>query len=164
MKIAIAVAALLFLNTFANTTLANEVSRIELKDGSVIIGEITGMQNNRYSVRSLGVGEIQIDSSRIKQITLSNDTASTRLKENQMNELLSEKMELMKKNILNDKDAIKMIGELQEDPQFKEAMNDPEIINAVKSGDPTSLINNEKIIRLKDNEKIREINERLGKE
>ena len=148
---------ILFFSIFVSVALANKLSKIELIDGSVIIGEVSGINNGKYTVNSQGMGVLQIEESRIKQIVLADTGKNPGFTQPQTNELPSDKIEAMKNKIMGDKETMGMVTSLQNDPQFQEVLNDPEIINAAKSGNIASLMSNEKLMRLKDNPMIQKI-------
>jgi phosphoribosylformylglycinamidine (FGAM) synthase PurS component len=148
---------LLFAYLFAPPALSSQLNKIELNDGSVIIGEISGLNNGKYTVNSREVGILQIDETRIKQITPVDLPKDPGFKQTQADDLSSEKIETMKNKLMSNPETMGMINSLQNDPQIKDIINDPEIINAIKSGDATSLINNAKLIRLQSNPVIQDI-------
>lgn len=154
----------LFFNIFISLALANKLSKVELVDGSIIIGEVSGINNGKYTVNSQEMGVLQIKESRIKQIILADTKNNPDLTIPQGNGPSSDQIETMKNKILGNQETMGMIRSLQNDPQFREILNDPEIINAVKSGNTASLMNNEKLIRLKDNPLVREIKTRAEQE
>jgi hypothetical protein len=47
---------------------AGELSRIELRDGSVISGEVVGFADDRYLVESPALGRVSIDQSQIRSL------------------------------------------------------------------------------------------------
>ncbi len=155
---------ILFFNIFICVALANKLSKIELVDGSVIIGEVSGINNGKYTINSPGMGMLQIEESRIKKIILADTEEKPDLAIPQGYSPSSDQIETMKNKILGDKETMGMVTALQNDPQFQEILNDPGIINAIKSGDTTSLISNEKLIRLKDNPIFKEIQNRAEQE
>ncbi len=152
---------ILFFNIFSCVALASKLNKIELVDGSVIIGEISGLNNGTYTVNSQGAGLLQIEESRIKQISSADTDNSPVSTQPQSNELVSNKAEAMRNKMMGDKETLGMVISLQEDPQFQEILKDPEIMNAIKSGNSASLVNNEKFMRLKNNPKIQEIKDRI---
>lgn len=155
---------ILFFNIFICIALANKLSKIELADGSVVIGEVSGINDGKYTINSPEMGVLQIEGSRIKKIILDD----TEKKSDSTIPLgygpSSDQIETMKNKILSDKETMGMVSALQNDPQFQEIINDPQIINAIKSGNTTSLITNEKLIRLKDNPIFKEIQNRTEQE
>ena len=160
----ITLSLLLFLNIFISVALANKLSKIELVDGSIIVGEVSGINNGKYTVNSQEMGVLQIEESRIRRIILTDAGINPGLTQPRANELSSDKVETIKNKILGDKETMGMVSSLQNDPQFQEIINDPEIINALKSGNAANLINNEKLMRLKNNPIIQEIKNRAEKE
>jgi len=161
MKKTILFLMLFFLN-FLSFALADKLNRIELNDGSVIIGEISNFYNGIYTIDSSGMGQLQIEESRIKQISFATNNQASAPKEPLPNNLSSDNINAMANKMMSDKDTMGMIASLQNDPQFQAIINDPNIINAVKSGDSASLINNQKFMQLKDNPTIQKIKERTS--
>ena len=47
---------------------AGEASRIELRDGSIISGEVVGFADGRYLVESPALGRVTIDQSQIRSL------------------------------------------------------------------------------------------------
>ena len=47
---------------------AGEASRIELRDGSIISGEVVGFADGRYLVQSPALGRVTIDQSQIRSL------------------------------------------------------------------------------------------------
>ena len=155
---------IIFFNIFISLALANKLSKIELVDGSIIIGEVSGLNQGKYTINSQEMGVLQIEEARIKQIVLSDSVKNPDATIPQGVEPSSDQIEALRNKMLGDKETLDMITTLQNDPQFQEVLNDPEIINAVKSGQISSLMNNEKFIRLKDNPTIRNIQNRTKQE
>ena len=154
----------LFVYFFIAPALSSQLNKIELNDGSTIIGEISGLSNGKYTINSQEIGILQIDETKIKQITPANAPKDPGFKQSQANNLYSEKIETMKNKLMSDPETMGMITSLQNDPQIKDIINDPEIINAVKSGDTTSLMNNAKLIRLQSNPIIQDIKRKTEEE
>jgi hypothetical protein len=155
---------IVFFNIFISLALANKLSKVELVDGSVIIGEVSGINNGKYTINSQEMGVLQIEESRIKQIILADTEKNPGVTTPRGYGPSSDQIEAMKNKILGDKETMGMVTSLQNDPQFQAVLNDPEIINAVKSGNTASLMNNEKLIRLKDNPIIQKITNKAEQE
>jgi len=155
---------ILFIYLFISPALSSQLNKIELNDGSVIIGEITGLSNGKYTVNSQEVGILQIDETKIKQITPADASKDPGFKQTQANDPYSEKIETLRNKLTSDPETMNMINSLQNDPQIKDIINDPEIIKAIKSGDTNSLMNNEKLIRLQSNPVIQDIKRKTEEE
>lgn len=152
---------ILFFGIFSGAALAGKLNRIELVDGSVIIGEISGLDKGTYTINSQGMGLLQIEESRIKQIGSADTANSPVAAQPQSNELISNKAKAMTNKMMGDQETLGMVMSLQNDPQLQEILQDPEIMSAIKSGNSASLANNEKFMRLKNNPKIQAIKEKL---
>lgn len=155
---------ILFVYFLITPALSSQLNKIELNDGSVIIGEISGLSNGEYTVNSKEVGILQIDETKIKQITPADASKDPGFKQTQSNDLYSGKIETIRNKLTSDPETMNMINSLQNDPQIKDIINDPEIIKAIKSGDTNSLMNNEKLIRLQSNPVIQDIKRKTEEE
>ena len=143
----------------SSTALANKPSRIELNDGSVIIGEVTNVDNGIYTISSEEIGALQINEQNIKQIGFSDSTANSQTTPIQPEEVAGG-IDAMRNKLMGDKESLGMIMSLKDDPQFQEILKDPNIINAVKSGNTAALMNNDKFMQLKDNPIVQKIKDR----
>jgi len=65
--------------------------------------------------------------------------------------------------MMNDEGIMKLIMALRDDPEMREILNDPSVVNAVTSGDLDALTKNPRFMRLLDNARVQEIQRRLGK-
>ncbi|MDD4940240.1 MAG: hypothetical protein PHI60_08835 [Candidatus Omnitrophica bacterium] len=152
---------ILFFGIYSGSALAAKLNRIELVDGSVIIGEISGVNNGTYTINSQGMGLLQIEESRIKQIGSADSGNSPSFPRPQPNGSVQNKVDAMRNKMMGDPATVGMVMSLQDDPQLQEILQDPEIMNAIKSGNSASLANNEKFMRLKNNPKIQAIKEKI---
>ena len=59
-------------------------------------------------------------------------------------------------------DAAAMIQSLKDDPQFTKILEDPEIMNAVSSGDTAALMANPKFLQLLHNPTVRDIQQKVA--
>ncbi|MDD4894546.1 MAG: hypothetical protein PHW54_04445 [Candidatus Omnitrophica bacterium] len=157
----IMLALILLSGIFSGAALAAKLNRIELVDGSVIIGEISGVNNGTYTVNSQGMGFLQIEESRIKQIGSADSRNSPSFPQPQPDGSVQNKADAMTNKMMGDPATVGMVMSLQDDPQLQEILQDPEIMEAIKSGNSASLANNEKFMRLKNNPKIQAIKERI---
>lgn len=161
------IALILFLNMFYGPALADNSSRIELNDGSVIVGEISDFYNGTYTINSEQMGRLKIDEANIKQITFAKNNPAPSAREIQpasssSTASSSADINSMANKMMSDKETMGMVMSLQNDPQFQSVINDPEIINAVKSGNISGLMSNDKFMQLQNNPTIQKIKERTS--
>ena len=150
---AIIIGLLVSLNVIAET-------EILLKDGSRIRGEVQSMQNGFYQVRTESMGTIQLGSRQVQSITtvsapLPGDSTDT-------SALSQSALDSITSSITNSPGMISTIMELQNDPQMKAVLADPDIMRAVHNLDLQALSNNPKIKALMDNAKIKRINKSMN--
>lgn len=141
---------IIFFSLFVGLATAEEVREIELNDGSVIIGEIVSLDEEFYTIRSMGLGTVRIERFKIRTIRPKPATESGR---GQMNAI--------KQRMMNDDEIRAILVAIESDPEFKEIFEDPEIMNGVLSEDITGLMSNPKFLKLLDNPKIRKIMKKL---
>jgi hypothetical protein len=145
--------ALLFLCIlFVQRASAGEVRVIELTDGSMITGHVLSLNNGVYLIRSDSLGTIKIEESKVRAIL--SKPSGTKASSIQETGTLQEKM-------LNDKDILGLVQSLQNDPDFQKALEDPEIMKAVKAGDIPALTANPKFMKLLDNAMVKEIQNKI---
>jgi hypothetical protein len=117
-----------------------DLSRIELSDGSVVVGEILGMSGGVYSVRTPSLGTLGIESSRIRAIRradASTDSASGAGSDIGLANPSSDsgaQIESMQRQMVGNADVMQMIVGLQNDPALQRAMADPELMGLISSG------------------------------
>jgi len=131
---------------FLSQAFAGETRTFELLDGSIITGEIVSYNNGTFILKSEILGNIRIEETKIRAIR------STK------NERISgdEVLALQEKMMSNEK-IFAMILSLQNDPEFQEILQDPEIMVAVSSGDINALLSNKKFLKLLENPAIQDI-------
>ena len=127
---------------------------IILKDGSRILGEVLSMQNGLYEIRTESMGTIHVGSGQIQSLTtvgvpITSDSSSADTSQSAVDSI--------KSSMVNSPGVMSMIMELQNDPQMKAVLADPEIMRAVQNLDLQTLSNNPKIKALMDNSKIKRV-------
>lgn len=67
----------------------------------------------------------------------------------------------LQQKIMADKDIMALILSLQNDPDVQALMSDPAVLDAVQSGNLDALAKNPKLLKLLNNEQVREIGKHL---
>ena len=143
---------------------AGDPMHIELNDGSVIIGKIISFEDGVYTIRSDTVGTINIDESRIRIIRSTSAAKYSEGSTKQSGAQINQQVEVIKKQMMSDEEIMQTILSLNSDPQFQEIMKDPEILNAINSGDIDTLKSNQNFMDLLNHEKVGQIKKRLEEE
>jgi len=133
----------------AGMATAAEMREIELTDGTIVTGEIVSLTGGVYTVRSATLGTLRIEESNIRTIRLKDSAGSS---VHTGGEVMS-----LQNKMMSDGEIMNMIQGLQNDPEFQEILQDPEIMKAVQAGDITTLVANPKFMRLLNNHAVKDI-------
>lgn len=155
MKIVLIMVMLLML-PLSGGLLAGEIKEIELTDGSVITGEVLSLASGVYTIRTGSLGTLKIEDTKVRSIRQPGTLSSRPSGSNSETRSLQDKM-------MSDKDVMTMILSLKDDPQFTKILEDPEIMNAINSGDTAALMANPKFLQLLHNPTVREIQQKVSK-
>lgn len=139
----------LTLTIAAGMATAAEVREIELTDGTIITGEVVSLTGGVYTIRSATLGTVRVEESHIRTIRLKDSGGSSA---NTEGEVMS-----LQNKMMSDGEIMNMIQGLQNDPEFQEILQDPEIMKAVQAGDITTLVANPKFMRLLNNQAVKDI-------
>ena len=136
------------------TSLANaDMREIILKDGSVISGDIKSFDGQQYTVKSPSLGTIQLPN---QQVELIRNPAAAKNNATQPN-FSSSNLNALQQQLTANPEIMKLIEALQNDPQVRALLNDPQIVQAVMAGDINALMGNQKFKALADNPSIQKI-------
>lgn len=141
----------LFLLLFVQNAAAGEIQMIELTDGSAIAGEVLSLANGVYTIKSDSLGTIKLEQSKIRAI---------RAKSSGTNAASPQEMKALTEKMLSDKEIMVLIQSLQNDPDFKKALEDPAIMKAVSEGDISALTANTQFMKLLNNATVKEIEQK----
>jgi len=133
---------------------AGEASRIELRDGSIISGEVVGFADGRYLVESPALGRVTIDQSQI--LSLRPGGAAGGDPGGYGAQIMDLQQQLM-----GDAEIMGMITTLQSDPQVQAALADPEFMQLVASGNLGALQSNPRFKALMNSSRLRALQERV---
>lgn len=155
----LAITCFLCLILFAAGAGAGELKVIELKDGSIITGEVLSLSGGIYTVKSDSLGTIKLEESKIRAIrsrspekgSASGGPAAAQGSDTQA---LQQKM-------MGDQEIMAMIQSLRDDPEFKKVMEDPVVMKAMKDGDVSALMANPQFMKLLNNPTVKEIEKKV---
>jgi hypothetical protein len=132
---------------------------IELRDGTVIKGEVVSLRDGVYTIETASAGTLHVRKYEVRSIDESGKSA-TRSGVGSPPEASSPDigaLDVAKSRITEDPKVLAMVLALQNDPAVLAVLADPEITKAIAAGDYAALMNNPKIIALLNNQKVREI-------
>ena len=131
---------------------AGEVREIELTDGSVITGEVLSLSSGVYTIKSNSLGTIKVEEAKIRAIRAKSPDAGPGA---------SSDVKALQGKMMSNAEIMNLIQSLQNDPEFKKVLEDPEIMKAVNAGDVASLTSNPKFLKLLDNPAVQEIQRKV---
>jgi hypothetical protein len=149
------VGVILVILALAAATVVNaaETREIELTDGSVITGEVVSLSDGIYTVRSATLGTLRIEESKVRVIRLQGSAAQ--------NDAGSQAKSIQDK-MLGDIEIMDTIRALQNDPDLQKILQDPEIMEAVQTGDIDALMRNPAFMKLLNKQAVQDINKKLS--
>ena len=145
------------LSLIAGPARAGEVREIELKDGSIITGEVVSLNNGIYTIKSGTLGTLKVEESKVNVIRPKSPPRGPGAAQNNTG---IEATSLQHK-LMSDQEIMSMILSLQNDPDFKKLLEDPEVMKAVSEGDVAALTANPKFMKLLGNPTVQEIQKKV---
>ncbi len=139
-----------FLTSLVPMSLALQAeSLVELNDGTRIVGEVVSASQGRYLIRSLTLGEVELDEASIQTIRPTGNGVSN---ENHRLELAT-----IQQKIANSPELIQMISALQSDPGLQEVLNDRHLLERVLAGNMETVMRDPRVLRLLANPSVQAI-------
>jgi len=155
----------IYLGLIGHGAYAGESSVVELKDGSIISGEVVSFDGSTWIIQSASMGRLEIEAAKVvsirSQTTKSRQPTTGASTGNQVD---MDQMQSMQQSIMANEQLMTMIMTLQNDPEVQAILQDPDIMKAVEAGDMNALLANPKFMRLMENAKIKEITREAIKE
>lgn len=128
---------------------------IHLYDGSMVNGEIVRFEDGIYTLASAALGEIRVAEDDIARI----DFAETSLpkRRGDMPAMDPGQVRDIQHGMALDPNIFGKIRSLQDDPQVQAVLNDPEVVQAMRSGNYAALLANPGFMALLNHPEIRSI-------
>ena len=136
---------------------AGELRDIELKDGSIITGQVVSLNNGIFTIKSDTLGTLKVEESKVKAIRPRSPSQGPGAVQNNTRS----DVQSLQHRMMCDQEIMGLIHSLQNDPEFKKLLEDPEIMNAVSAGDIAALTANPKFMKLLNNPAVQEIQKKV---
>jgi hypothetical protein len=149
--------SLLLFTLSAGDLMAGEIRDIELKDGIIIAGEVQSLEGGVYTIRTDSLGTIRIDNSRVQAIRPRGQASPSR------SPGISSQTRELEERMRADEEIMNKIQSLKDDPAFQKVLEDPELLNAVNSGDVAALMADPKFLQLLQNPAVQDIQKKMAK-
>ena len=151
------IALALFTTIIASTSYGGDIKEIELKDGNIITGEVQSLANGMYTIRTESLGSVKIEDSRVLAIRPRGQGTPSRPSDaGSQARSLEERMQA-------DDEVMNKIRSLKDDPAFQKVLEDPELMNAVNTGDVAALMADPKFLQLLQNPAVKDIQKKMSK-
>lgn len=124
-------------------------SRIELVDGTAINGDVVSASDGSYIIRSTTLGRIEVPETSIRSIRPSGGNGSA--------PTFNAEFQSIQQQIASSPELMQMVTVLMSDPELQAALNDPELMQLVMSGNFDALRNDPRILRLLSNPSMQAI-------
>ncbi len=144
------------------TAFAAELMDFELTDGTVIHGRLVSYANGVYTIRSKTLGTVKISEDKIKSTRRAGEAASAQPAAQSAGGGYGPEVNGMVTKMQGDEEIMSLINSLKDDPEMQALLNDPEVMNAISSGNLSALMNNPKVMELLNNPKVRQIQKKMG--
>jgi len=140
---------------------------ITLKDGSQIKGELAGIDNGVYTVKTPIIGDVHVAASDIASIT--NGAAApvaamptSPMAASAMPANADDQVAASQKALMSNPQSMATLQEMMQDPEIMQALSDPAVVQAVTSHDYQAVQNNPKIQALMSNPKMKALLQQLA--
>jgi len=132
---------------------------IELSDGSRISGVIIDYGNETYTIQSETLGRLQLRDAQIRSIHSPSQTSERdeSLAPASSDPATLSQLEHIQSRIMAEPELLSLVMSLQQDPDIIAILNDPQIMQAIMSGQITTLQNHPKFHQMETNPAIQEI-------
>lgn len=153
----------------AGPVFSAELNDFVLDDGSVIRAEIISFQDRKYTLRSDSLGVFSIDAARIEKVLrYKTDQSSAPLAAasfgsgqaaqfSSSSEMFQANIEETKAMLMKDPEAMRVVASMASDPNFRELLDDPAVVAALKSGDMATLLKNPRFLAIMQDPKMQEL-------
>ena len=128
---------------------------IHLKDGSMIRGQLVGIQEGHYIIDSLKLGTVQVKAEDVAQITtndnISQNTATQQKPKTSSRTVGQQALQMaepVQNMLLSDPQMMSLLQELMEDPELMRLIQDPSFLKTLTAMDPETIKNNPDIQRV----------------
>lgn len=154
----------LFLFLSALAAQAQDVSVFELVDGSTVRGRMKSFVAGTYTIDTDSLGTVRIPENKIRTIQLESrpDRTQRRVPAKAPDEL-ADQISATQQRMLNDPAILGHILSLQDDPAFREVLDDPATLAAVQAGDIAALLGNPKFLKLLDSPRLHDIEKKVSR-
>jgi len=140
---------------------------ITLKDGSQIKGDLAGIENGIYTIKTPVIGDVHVAAGDVASITsgTGNANAPVAALQNQASGStpnLDAQIAASQQKLMSNPQAMATLQQMAQDPDIMQALSDPALVQAVTSHDYQAVQSNPKIQELMNNPKMQALLQKLA--
>jgi len=144
-------------------TWADQVDQVfTLKDGSQIKGELSGINNGVYTVKTPIIGDVHVAVSDVASITNSNAMAALPSPSLATSSSMDQQIAASQQKLMSNPQSMATLQEMMQDPDILQALQDPALVQAVTNHDYQAVQSNPKIQELMNNPKMQVLMQKLS--
>jgi hypothetical protein len=164
----------LFILSFTAASFADQAEQvITLKDGSQIKGQLAGIDNGVYTVKTPIIGDVHVNASDVSSITNGNAAAVAALPANNASypampaqqagpANMDAQIIASQKQLMSNPQTMATLQEMMQDPDIAQALQDPAVVQAVTTHDYAAIQSNPKIQELINNPRMKALLQQLA--
>lgn len=147
---------------------------ITLKDGSQIKGELSGIENGIYTIKTPIIGDVHVAAGDVASITTSGGASAGGVAQNNAgnaagslaagasNPGMDQQFTAQQQKLMSNPEAMAEVQKIAQDPEIMQALSDPALVQAVTTHDYQALQNNPKLQELMSNPKMQALIQKLA--
>lgn len=158
-----AILLILIFSILCGSAYAETRGEIVLTDGSVLYGKIRSVSGDIYTIESSTMGVVKVHQSKIREIRFGTLGATRETDAKMPKTDMNSEIQAIQKSLLANQEILNIILTLQDDPEFRKILSDPDVMNSVLAGDVQSLMANPKFVKLLNHPKLKAIQRKMEK-
>jgi hypothetical protein len=138
---------------------------ITLKDGSQIKGNLAGINDGVYTIKTPIIGDVHVAASDVASITNNNVTAAA--PQNQAPATapnLDQQIAATQQKLMSNPKSMATLQEMMQDPEIAQALQDPALVQAVTTHDYQAVQSNPKVQELMSSPKMQALLQKLAEQ
>ena len=143
--------------TLSSSSMAQQQAHIELQDGSSLRGELIGLENGVYRIRTRHLGVIELNQADIRSLGFGDAATVTNSSGATADNPLAGQLNELQKGMMGDESTMNLIMGLADDPTIQAILNNPALMRSISSGDLGALSKDPDITRLLNHPTVRQI-------
>ena len=137
---------------------------ITLKDGSQIKGELSGIENGQYTIKTPIIGDVHVAASDVASITNGNNPVAAVQTQPSPPAAVNSDQQIAaaQQQLISNPQAMASLQQMAQDPEVMQALSDPALVQAVTSHDYQAVQNNPKVQELMNNPKMQALLQKIA--